>query len=114
MLSCSEHPLDPGEKLANATFTAKSVQLDAFRAVTVLPGVFQTPSDCSYRSASTSSEIVFNFHTNIFSFHTNIFRRPNDVVPIIVGCALAGMVVMVLVAYMVGRSRSRARGYQSV
>ena len=51
MLSCSEHPLDPGEKLANATFTAKSVQLDAFRAVTVLPGVFQTPSDCSYRSA---------------------------------------------------------------
>ena len=63
---------------------------------------------------STSSQIVFNFHTNIFSFHTNIFRRPNDVVPIIVGCALAGMVVMVLVAYMVGRSRSRARGYQSV
>ena len=53
MLSCSEHPLDPGEKLANATFTAKSVQLDAFRAVTVLPGVFQTPSDCSYRSAQT-------------------------------------------------------------
>ena len=49
MLSYSEHPLDPGEKLANATFTAKSVQLDAFRAVTVLPGVFQTPSDCSYR-----------------------------------------------------------------
>ena len=63
---------------------------------------------------STSSQIVFNFHTNIFSFLTNIFRRPNDVVPIIVGCALAGMVVMVLVAYMVGRSRSRARGYQSV
>ena len=56
---------------------------------------------------STSSQIFFNFCKNIF-------RRPNDVVPIIVGCALAGMVVMVLVAYMVGRSRSRARGYQSV
>ena len=63
---------------------------------------------------STNSQIFFNFCKNIFSFHSNIFRRPNDVVPIIVGCALAGMVVMVLVAYMVGRSRSRARGYQSV
>ena len=64
------------------------MRLDAFRAVNVPTGVFQTPADCSY--------------------------RPNDVVPIIVGCALAGMVVMVLIAYMVGRSRSRARGYQSV
>ena len=54
----------------------------------IKPVLFQTPMDCSY--------------------------RPNDVVPIIVGCALAGMVVMVLIAYMVGRSRSRARGYQSV
>ena len=113
MLSCSEHPLDPGEKLANATFTAKSVQLDAFRAVTVLPGVFQTPSDCSYRLAQAVKYFLTSAK-NIFSFHANIFRRPNDVVPIIVGCALAGMVVMVLVAYMVGRSRSRARGYQSV
>jgi len=78
----------PGEKLANATLTAKLVQFDAFRPSSIPDGVFQTPSDCSY--------------------------RPNDVVPIIVGCALAGMVVMVLVAYMVGRSRSRARGYMSV
>jgi len=84
----NEPALDPGEKLPNATFSATDVRLDAFRAVTVPTGVFQTPADCSY--------------------------RPNDVVPIIVGCALAGMVVMVLIAYMVGRSRSRARGYQSV
>ena len=78
----------PGEKLANATLTARLVQFDAFRPSSFPDGHFQTPSDCSY--------------------------RPNDVVPIIVGCALAGMVVMVLVAYMVGRSRSRARGYMSV
>ena len=78
----------PGEKLTNATLTARKVQFDAFRESSVPDGQFQTPSDCSY--------------------------RPNDVVPIIVGCALAGMVVMVLVAYMVGRSRSRARGYMSV
>ena len=37
-----------------------------------------------------------------------------DVVPIAVGAALAGLVVIVLVAYLIGRKRSRARGYQSV
>ncbi|CAL8094859.1 unnamed protein product [Orchesella dallaii] len=37
-----------------------------------------------------------------------------DVVPIAVGAALAGLVVIVLIAYLVGRRRSRARGYQSV
>jgi len=78
----------PGERLANSTLTAKKVQFDAFRSASAPPNEFQLPSDCSY--------------------------RPNDIVPIIVGCALAGMVLMVLVAYMVGRSRSRARGYMSV
>jgi len=86
--SSDENSGDPGNKLANATLTIKLAQFDAFRSHSLPDGVFQTPSDCSY--------------------------RPNDVVPIIVGCALAGMVVMVLVAYMVGRSRSRARGYMSV
>jgi len=84
----NENGGDPGEKLRNATFSATHVQFDAFRTENIPDGVYQVPSDCSY--------------------------RPNDVVPIIVGCALAGMVVMVLVAYMVGRSRSRARGYMSV
>jgi len=37
-----------------------------------------------------------------------------DVVPIAVGAALAGLVVIVLIAYLIGRRRSRARGYQSV
>ena len=35
-------------------------------------------------------------------------------VPTILGCVLAGMVVIVWTAYIVVRSRSRARGYQSV
>eukprot|EP00092_Neocalanus_flemingeri_P012784 GFUD01013776.1.p1 GENE.GFUD01013776.1~~GFUD01013776.1.p1 ORF type:complete len:307 (-),score=98.09 GFUD01013776.1:69-989(-) len=84
----SEPGGSPGERLTNATVTGKRVQFDAFRSASAPPNQFQLPSDCSY--------------------------RPNDIVPIIVGCALAGMVLMVLVAYMVGRSRSRARGYMSV
>ncbi|CAB3360310.1 Hypothetical predicted protein [Cloeon dipterum] len=37
-----------------------------------------------------------------------------DIVPIVVGCALAGLVVIVLIAYLVGRRRSRQSGYLSM
>ena len=43
-----------------------------------------------------------------------VVGQGNVAVPTILGCVLAGMVVIVWVGYMVGRSRSRARGYQSV
>ncbi|KAK3752506.1 hypothetical protein RRG08_032796 [Elysia crispata] len=38
----------------------------------------------------------------------------SSVVPIAVGAALAGLVVIVLVAYLIGRKRSRKTGYESV
>jgi len=38
----------------------------------------------------------------------------SDIVPIAVGCALAALVVIVLIAYLIGRKRSRQKGYQSV
>jgi len=37
-----------------------------------------------------------------------------DIVPIAVGCALAGLVVVVLIAYLVGRRRAQVRGYLSM
>jgi len=72
----------------NATdMTATNVALDAFRPKTS-PSSFRTPMDCDY--------------------------KPNDIIPIAVGVALASLVVAVLVAYIVGRNRQRQRGYQSV
>ncbi|XP_072049599.1 lysosome-associated membrane glycoprotein 1-like isoform X2 [Amphiura filiformis] len=38
----------------------------------------------------------------------------SNIVPIAVGCALAGLVIIVLIAYLIGRSRSSRQGYQSV
>jgi len=38
----------------------------------------------------------------------------NDMVPIAVGCALLALVVIVLIAYFIGRRRSRRLAYQSV
>ena len=37
-----------------------------------------------------------------------------DIVPIAVGCALAGLIAVVLIAYLVARRRSQARGYHSM
>jgi len=39
--------------------------------------------------------------------------RISNIVPIAVGAALAGLVVIVLVAYLIGRRRTK-RGYESV
>jgi len=38
----------------------------------------------------------------------------SDIVPIAVGCALVGLVAIVLIAYLVGRRRSQTRGYLSM
>jgi len=40
--------------------------------------------------------------------------KVSDVVPIAVGVALAALIIVVLIAYLVGRRRSRQSGYQSV
>ena len=40
--------------------------------------------------------------------------RTSDIVPIVVGACLAGLVVVVLVAYLIGRARARRQGYASV
>lgn len=72
----------------NATdMSATNVAFDAFRPKES-PRSFRTPMDCDY--------------------------KPNDIIPIAVGVALAALVVAVLVAYVVGRNRQRQRGYQSV
>eukprot|EP00118_Oscarella_pearsei_P024832 m.306900 g.306900 ORF g.306900 m.306900 type:complete len:285 (+) comp41695_c0_seq1:30-884(+) len=38
----------------------------------------------------------------------------SHVVPVVVGCALAGLVVIVLIAYFIGRSKNDQKGYQSL
>lgn len=40
--------------------------------------------------------------------------RTSDLVPIIVGVCLAGLVIVVLIAYIIGRARAKRQGYASV
>jgi hypothetical protein len=59
------------------------------------------------------------YHLNLLSFFfiekmcpRDIFRSPNFI-PIIVGVCLGILVIVVLIAYLIGRRRNR-NGYQSV
>ncbi|KAK3924328.1 Lysosome-associated membrane glycoprotein 1 [Frankliniella fusca] len=70
----------------SAILVLDKVQLEAFR--TKSDKVFATAQDCELDTP--------------------------DIVPIAVGCALAALVFVVLVAYLVGRRRSQARGYVSM
>lgn len=67
--------------------TLSHVQLEAFHEK--MDGLFDTAEDCEKSSSS-------------------------DIVPIAVGCALVGLVAIVLIAYLVGRRRSQTRGYLSM
>ncbi|XP_021917587.1 lysosome-associated membrane glycoprotein 1 [Zootermopsis nevadensis] len=98
---------------------------------------FSTPLSKSYRCAKEQSfnlaqnginETVGTIelsHVQLEAFHLkmdDLFGAAEDcegvsspdIVPIAVGCALVGLVAIVLIAYLVGRRRSQARGYLSM
>eukprot|EP00092_Neocalanus_flemingeri_P040661 GFUD01044272.1.p1 GENE.GFUD01044272.1~~GFUD01044272.1.p1 ORF type:complete len:322 (-),score=87.23 GFUD01044272.1:120-1040(-) len=83
----------PDEKLQKAMLTISSFQFDAFRPTTlstILPSPqFQPATSCSSPSAT-------------------------DLVPIVVGCSLAGLVFFIMVAYLVGRRKTEVKGYATV
>lgn len=59
---------------------------------------------------------VCNAYWYLFSSSGHICvedMKTSSIVPIAVGAALAGLVITVLIAYLIGRKRSR-RGYESV
>jgi len=68
--------------------------------------------------------ILKDLHVDVFKSNDNNEWRTaqecaadypsNDVVPLVVGCALITLVFIVLIAYIVGRKRSRRLTYQSV
>ncbi|GFQ74867.1 lysosome-associated membrane glycoprotein 1 [Trichonephila clavata] len=85
----------------------------------------------SYMCSSTESVSLKNVTMEVFHIRIQAFGTPgnkgfgtaedceadnkvNDIVPIAVGIALLVLVIIVLVAYFIGRRRSRQKGYQSV
>jgi len=70
----------------------------------------------------TISNIMVQPFTNNNTLSTNIdfcankseASKSSSIVPIAVGCALAGLIIIVLIAYLIGRRKNDGRGYQQV
>ncbi|XP_005107131.1 lysosome-associated membrane glycoprotein 1 [Aplysia californica] len=73
-------------------------------------GVKLTTTDFKYQAFRTKSD--GNFYGSIAECPAD--EETSSVVPIAVGAALAGLVLIVLIAYLIGRRRSRKSGYESV
>ncbi|BFZ06063.1 hypothetical protein BsWGS_09102 [Bradybaena similaris] len=70
-----------------------------------------TTSDFKYKAFNDKGDINLDSGT--------VTECPSDessssIVPIAVGAALAGLVIIVLIAYLIGRKRSRKTGYENV
>lgn len=87
--------------VGNYTYLNGTNSHDTFVNLTMSKFTFQA-------FATQSSNDYGNFDECDADFTTS------DIVPIAVGCALAALVVIVLIAYLIGRKRSRQKGYQSV
>ncbi|KAL3990289.1 Lysosome-associated membrane glycoprotein (Lamp) family protein [Acanthocheilonema viteae] len=79
----------------------------------------------SFRGGSTINlhniRLIAYVHLNTTEFSENqeygicqLDVRTSDLVPIVVGVCLAALVIIVLIAYLVGRARAKRQGYASV
>ncbi|XP_044595140.1 lysosome-associated membrane glycoprotein 1-like isoform X2 [Cotesia glomerata] len=98
----SEYPV----AVSNSYRCTKAVKLNLNSNVPNTTAVFEV-SDLQFQAFRSDNTTAFGFAEDC-AFETQ------DVVPIAVGCALIALVIIVLIAYLVGRRRSQARGYLSM
>ncbi|XP_034970810.1 lysosome-associated membrane glycoprotein 1 [Zootoca vivipara] len=106
----------PAEK---RTFKADNDSLSALKAT--VGKSYKCFSEESIWISNETSLNIFNAQVQAFKITGNTFGTPeecpmdenNMLIPIIVGAALAGLVLIVLIAYLIGRKRSHA-GYQTI
>lgn len=90
---------------------------------------FSVTNGNSYRCKSKTAIPLDSVTMEVFDIHIQAFGgeekdfataedcemdNVSDVVPIVVACALCGLIIIVFIAYLVGRRRSRQKGYSSV
>lgn len=127
-----------GMNASSSRFFLQGVQLNmtlrdakepAFRAANSSLRALQASLGNSYRcSAEERLPVTEAFSVNVFKVWVQAFRVEGDkfgsveeclldendmLIPIAVGGALAGLVLVVLIAYLIGRKRSHA-GYQTI
>lgn len=104
---------------ATAPFTASNTSLDYLRST--LGRSYMCNAEQTLTVVPTFSLNTFRLQVQPFAVTTNQFATAEEcqmdqdqmLIPIIVGAALAGLVLIVLIAYLIGRKRSHA-GYQTI
>lgn len=102
-----------------APFSASNTSLDYLRST--LGRSYMCNAEQTLVVAPTFSLNTFRLQVQPFGVTTNQFATAEEcqmdqdqmLIPIIVGAALAGLVLIVLIAYLIGRKRSHA-GYQTI
>lgn len=102
-----------------APFSASNSSLDYLRST--LGRSYLCNAEQTLDVVPTFSLNTFKLQVQPFNVTTNQFATAEDcqmdedqmLIPIIVGAALAGLVLIVLIAYLIGRKRSHA-GYQTI
>nr|XP_061796734.1 lysosome-associated membrane glycoprotein 1-like [Nerophis lumbriciformis] len=102
-----------------APFLASNTSLDYLR--TTLGRSYMCNAEQTLAVVSSFSLNTFRLQVQPFGVTTNQFATAEEcqmdqdqmLIPIIVGAALAGLVLIVLIAYLIGRKRSHA-GYQTI
>lgn len=92
--------------LGNSYRCAKLQRISLASNVTNTTGVFEV-SDLQFQAFRTEK-------SSVFGLAVDCTVETQDIVPIVVGCALIALVVIVLAAYLVGRRRRQAEGYLSM
>ncbi|XP_051918682.1 lysosome-associated membrane glycoprotein 1a [Hippocampus zosterae] len=102
-----------------APFSAENTSLDYLR--TTLGRSYMCNTEQTLAVVPSFSLNTFKLQVQAFGVTTNQFATAEEcqmdqdemLIPIIVGAALAGLVLVVLIAYLIGRKRSHA-GYQTI
>ncbi|GBM99035.1 hypothetical protein AVEN_141129-1 [Araneus ventricosus] len=93
--------------------------------------LFKVQVGHSYQCKTTDAVLMGNATMEIYYIHIQAYGtaeengfntaeeceaddKVSDIIPIAVACALAALIIIVLIAYLVGRRRSRQKGYTSV
>uniref|UniRef100_A0A914UI92 Lysosome-associated membrane glycoprotein 2-like transmembrane domain-containing protein n=1 Tax=Plectus sambesii TaxID=2011161 RepID=A0A914UI92_9BILA len=110
-------------------FIDPDVPSETFESGTSFSGVVGASTNHSSQCSSGDLSLNENAKIHLNGFRAQAFGhsddfltselcdhdvRTSDIVPIVVGACLAALVIIVLIAYLIGRARAKRQGYASV
>lgn len=108
-----DYNFSPGEVSVNHSFICRSSITTNNVTATIEKDTYSSPVTSTLKNIQMQAFNKIKGQENFAESVHCTADNTSDVVPIAVGCALAGLVVIVLIAYLVGR-RKRSGAYQSV